>query len=82
MELKISAETIARTIVLGLALVNQVLLLCGVQAIPVLEEDVYAVVTTVWTIAAAIWGWWKNNSFTRAALEGDRVMAERKEERQ
>jgi hypothetical protein len=29
---------------------------------------------------SAIWSWWKNNSFTQAALKGDKVMNELKSE--
>lgn len=73
-ENKISAGTIARTIILLLALVNQCLSMAGIQVIPIADEDVNLLVSTVWTVAASLAAWWKNNSFTRAALEGDKTM--------
>lgn len=78
MENKITAGTISRTVVLLLALVNQVLLMCGVQAIPIADEDINTIVSTLWTVIAALVAWWKNNSFTQAALVGDEAMAKAK----
>lgn len=71
---KINAGTIARTIVLALALVNQCLALAGISPIPIEDEQVVTIISTCWTVAASLWSWWKNNSFTPAALEGDKVM--------
>ena len=71
---KISAGTIARTVVLLLALVNQVLSMLGVQTIPI--ADVNTLIATGWTIAASLAAWWKNNSFTQAALAGDALKDE------
>ena len=72
---KISAGTIARTVVLLLALVNQVLSMLGVQTIPIADEDVNTLIATGWTIAASLAAWWKNNSFTKAALKADETLA-------
>ena len=71
MEHKITAGTIARTIVLLLALVNQCLSMAGIQVIPIADEDINALVTTLWTVAASLAAWWKNNSFTPAAIRAD-----------
>ena len=71
---KISAGTIARTVVLLLALVNQVLSMLGIRSIPIADEDVNTLIATGWTIAASLAAWWKNNSFTAAAIEGDKRM--------
>ncbi len=80
MENKITAGTIARTICLVLALVNQCLGMAGIQLIPIEDETINTLVTTLWTVGAAVWAWWKNNSFTKAALAGDAVMKKAKEE--
>lgn len=69
--MKVKTETIVRTIVLVLALANQVLAIAGKEAFPVTEDQVYQVVTLTVTIAASVWSWWKNNSFTEAAIRGD-----------
>lgn len=70
-KLKVDSGTIARTIILFLALLNQVLGLFGVQAIPIEDEQVNLLISTGWTVVAAIAAWWKNNSFTQAAIKAD-----------
>ena len=75
----ITAGTIARTIVLLLALANQVLAMCGKQVLNISDDDIYQVVSIVFTIGASAVAWWKNNSFSQTALKADKVMAELKE---
>ena len=58
----ISAGTIARTACLLLALTNQILSACGKPVLPIES-----------TTVAALIAWWKNNSFTTAALEADKT---------
>ena len=70
--MKISSGTIARTVVLVLALVNQVLSVLGYKIIPIEDEQVNDFVTIAFTIGSALAAWWKNNSFTEAAIEGDK----------
>ncbi|MBS1384964.1 MULTISPECIES: phage holin [Intestinimonas] len=77
---KISAGTIARTIILLLALINQCLSMAGVSPLPIEDEQVETIITTAWTVIAALIAWWKNNSFTQAALEGDKLMHTLKDE--
>ena len=77
---KISAGTIARTIILLLALINQCLSIAGVSPLPIEDEQVETIITTAWTVIAALIAWWKNNSFTQAALEGDKLMHTLKDE--
>lgn len=74
MKNQITAGTVARTIVLLLALANQVLTMCGIPVLPIADETVNTAVSTVWTIVAAVVAWWKNNSFTQAAIEADEVL--------
>lgn len=73
---KIDAGTIARTIVLVLALVNQVLSATGHAVLPIEDAQVEAIVSNIWTVCAAVWAWWKNNSVTPAAIEADEVKKE------
>ena len=79
MKNNITAGTIARTIVLILALANQVLAMCGKQVLNIADDDIYQVISLLFTIGAAVWGWWKNNSFTHEAIKADEVMTELKE---
>ena len=76
--MKISSGTIARTTVLALALINQLLTAFGYNMIDISEETVNTLVSTIFTIVAAVISFWKNNSFTKEALEADKVLKELK----
>lgn len=71
---KITAATIARTVCLVLALVNQVLSVCGRSPLPIEDETVSQILTLVMTTAASLAAWWKNNSFTQKAIFADRYL--------
>ena len=70
----ITVGTIARTIVLILALANQVLAMSGKQVLNIADDDIYQVVSIVFTISASVWSWWKNNSFSVNAINADKYL--------
>lgn len=74
MNTKIQPDTIARTIVLALALVNQIFAIFGKGTIQIAENDIYQVVSLVWTIGSALVAWWYNNSFTKHAIRADNYL--------
>lgn len=78
MNTNITAGTIASLICLILALVNQVLVMTGHSVLPIENQTIELVVTNVWTIAAAVWGYWKNNSWTLKARKADAYLADEK----
>ena len=69
----ISAGTVARTACLLLALANQVLSALGKPVLPIESATVEQLVTAGITTVTALVAWWKNNSFTPAALEADKT---------
>lgn len=69
----ISAGTVARTACLLLALTNQVLSALGKPVLPIESATVEQLVTAGITTVTALIAWWKNNSFTPAALEADKT---------
>ena len=75
-EQKVTPETIIRTIVLVLALINQALTASGKNPLPFAESEIYELLTLLVTIGASLWAWWKNNSFTPAAIKADKYMQE------
>lgn len=78
---KISAATLARTAALALALTNQVLSACGRPVLPIESAAVEQLVTTGLTVAAALASWWKNNSFTPAAIQADDYLEQLREKK-
>lgn len=78
---EINKETIIRTIVLVFALINQGLTIAGKNPLPFTEEEIGTAITYIITVIATIWTWWKNNSFTKEAVEADNLLKELKGEK-
>lgn len=76
----VKVETIVRLIVLLIALINQLLVAIGKSPLPFENETVTEFVSVLITVLAAAWAWWKNNSFTKAAIEADEIMKQKKAE--
>lgn len=71
---KVSKETLLRTIILAITLINSVLIMLGKNPLPFSENEIYQAISAVCTVAASLWAWWKNNSFTNAAIRADEYM--------
>lgn len=71
-------QTIVRTVVMLITLINMVCAVMGWTPIDIDEDAIYQVVSSVAAVLATIWAWWKNNSFTQEAKEADAVCAELK----
>lgn len=69
----ISVGTIARTAALALALTNQILSAAGKPVIPIDNAQLEQFITIGFTVGASIVNWWYNQSFTQAAIEGDKT---------
>ena len=76
----VKIDTIVRTIVLIIALINQALTMAGKTPLPIADEEIADIVAYVLTTAASLWAWWKNNSFTKNAIEADKVLTKLKSE--
>lgn len=76
--MKVSKETIVRTALLVVLLLNQVLTMCGLNPLPFSEDQIYEFFSLIASIVVTIWAWWKNNSFTPAAIQADEYMKEMK----
>lgn len=70
----VKRETIIRTIVLVLAILNNILTLLDKNPFPYTAEEIENAIAIISTVAATIWAWWKNNSFTLPARLGDQEM--------
>lgn len=71
--MKIKKGTIIRTILLAVALVNQILTIAGKSPLPISDEQIEKIVSTAITVVIAVINWWKNNSFTSLAIEADEM---------
>lgn len=75
----VSAGTLTRTAALGLALTNQLLSAAGKSVLPIDNAQLEQMISTGFTVGAALAAWWKNNSFTAAAVAADSYLARLKQ---
>ena len=73
-KINITKGTLIRTILLVLALINQILAVFGKSPIPIDDDTVTNLISTAWTVIASLIAWWKNNSFTDKAIKADKVL--------
>ena len=78
--MNVSKGTVIRTVLLLIALVNQVLTACGISPLPLEDETLTALISSLLTVGTALAAWWKNNSFTKAAIRADEVKKQLKAE--
>lgn len=71
---KMNKEATIRTIVLIVALANQALVAFGLSPFPFSAQEIEVGLSYVFTVAATIWAWWKNNDITPEAREGTEHM--------
>ena len=79
--MKVSKGTIARTAILVLSMINNGLAIFGKSPLPIGDETVTQVVSFVLSMMAALVAWWKNNSFTEAALKADEMLNKNRKKR-
>ena len=77
--MKPKKDTIIRTAVLVLALINNLLTLFGKSPLPIDSDTVTNVISFLFTTGAALWAWWKNNSFTLPAIRADEYLQKLRE---
>ena len=77
----ISTATLARTAVLALALINQILSAAGKPVLPIESAQLEQLISSGLTVAAALASWWNNNSFTPEAIEADDFMTRLKQQK-
>lgn len=74
--MQINSGTIVRTVILVLALTNQVLAVFGKSPLNIADDEVAALVSAMFTVYASVAAWWKNNSFTSTAIKADEYLSE------
>ncbi len=74
--MKISKSTIVRTILVAIVIINFVLEKLGYDIIPADESAIAMFVETFIEIAVIVVGFWKNNSYSQAAIRADEFLKE------
>jgi len=66
--------SLTRTIVLALALGNQLLTAAGKSPLPIEDETVDVLISTSFTIVVSVWTWWKNNYISKKGQKQKEVL--------
>ena len=72
----VKAGTWARLILMVISLVNMALAAAGKAPIPADYNELYTIVSIVFSVLVGISAYWKNNSFTEAAQTADKYLHE------
>lgn len=78
--MRIKTETIVRTIIAGIALLNSMLIMFGKTPLDLDENTLYVIGSGIATVVTTIWAWWKNNSITQNALLADKYLDDLRED--
>ena len=63
----ITTEAVTGILILLLALVNATLQMFGINTLPIENDEVTNIVSTVFLIVTALWNTWKNRNITTAS---------------
>lgn len=76
--MKASKETIIRTVLHVVAIVNIILQMKGKNTLPFTDEEISQLISLIFLICTSVATWWKNNSFTIPAIKADEYMKQEK----
>lgn len=76
---KVTVGTIARTAAMVITIANTILTAAGKNPLPFSDTEVYAWISDIAEIVVSLVAWWKNNSFTKSAIQADGVLKKLKE---
>ena len=69
----ITAEAVTGVLILLVALINAVFQMFGINTLPIENEEVTNIVSTVFLIATALWNTWKNRNVTTISQEVQQI---------
>lgn len=72
----VKVGTWVRGILLIISFVNMALSAAGKAPIPTDYNELYTIVSVIFSVLVGVSAYWKNNSFTSAAVEADKYLHE------
>ena len=69
----ITSEAVTGIIILLVALINAVLQMFNINILPIKNEEITNIVSTVFLIVTTLWNTWKNRNLTTAAQEMQQI---------
>ena len=76
---RVKVSTWIRLVVLAVAVINAAMRMCGCDTIPLGNETAEDVASVIVLVIGTLNAYWKNNSFTEAALVADELLQTIKE---
>lgn len=69
----VTSEAVTGIIILLVALVNAVLRMFGVDTLPIEDNEVSNIISTIFLIITALWNTWKNRNITQISQEMQQI---------
>ena len=69
----VTSEAITGVLILIVALINAVLQMCGINTLPIENEEISVIVSSIFVISAALYNTWKNRNVTPASQIAQQV---------
>lgn len=63
----ITSESVAGIFILLFALINAILQMFGINALPIENEDVTAIISGIFLFVTSLWNTWKNRNLSTAS---------------
>lgn len=70
----VTVEVVTGVLILLVALINAVLQMFGVNILPIENDEISSVVSTVFLIVTTLYNTWKNRNITKASQTGQQVV--------
>ena len=69
----VNAETVTGVLILLVALINAILQMFGINTLPIENEEVTSIVSTVFLIVTALWNTYKNRNISTASQTAQQI---------
>lgn len=63
----VTSEMLANMLILFIAVINAIFQMFGIHLLPIVNDDITNIVSTVFLIVTTLWNTWKNRNFTSAS---------------
>ena len=69
----VTAEAVTGVLILLVVLINAVLQMFGINTLPIENEEVSNIVSTIFLIATVLWNTWKNRNISTASQTAQQI---------
>ena len=69
----VSKEAVTGILILLLALINAILQMFGIETLPINNEEISTIISTIFLIVTALYNTWKNRNLTTASQSAQEI---------